>query len=271
MITRIREKQKRNIQTLKINRQTYNHRGKNPGSGLKVIFRYIRVVINIPRHTFIDLHCHGKWASTKHATAVYSVRYQDAQGISAGKGMYSIGLHPWDAGSIHFDADLFYSLAGQPSFIAIGEVGLDKVKGPALDIQAQLFIKQVEAAEHYGKPIIIHCVKAWEELMALKKLLSPRTAWIIHGFRGKPELASQLVNNGFYLSFGEAILTGGTSLGKSVRDTPINRIFLETDESQVPISEVYSAAAAIRNCSLIELQIYITENFERAFGFQPTS
>ena len=72
-----------------------------------------------------------------------------------------------------------------------------------MDLQKEVFLAQANLAEETHKPLIIHCVKAWADLIACKKAVKPEMPWIIHGFRGNGELASQLVRLGFYLSFGD--------------------------------------------------------------------
>jgi len=115
--------------------------------------------------------------------------------------------------------------------------------------------------------VIIHCVKSWQSLIRIRHIPAPSVPWLIHGFTGKPELAGRLVMEGFYLSFGAALLQEETRLPDSFRRTPSNRLFLETDESSASIGEIYEKAASIRNVSLIELKTYISENFETVFRF----
>lgn len=215
----------------------------------------------------IDLHTHSATDDQPGTFAIRNIRYQDAANLKPGEGYFSVGLHPWEAGSIHLNLDLLDQFMGRPYFIALGEIGLDKLKGPDQDFQAQVFIDQARIAEAHCKPVIIHCVRAWESLIMIKHILAPSVPWIIHGFSGKPELAGRLVSEGFYLSYGAALLNKDTRLPDSFRYTPINRLFLETDESTASIREIYERAASIRNISLIELKIYIAENFETVFRF----
>lgn len=215
----------------------------------------------------IDLHTHSITNSLPGTFTIRNIRYQDAADLKPGEGYYSVGLHPWDAGRAHLNLDLLDQLMGRPYFIALGEIGLDKLKGPDADVQTQVFIDQARIAEAHSKPVILHCVRSWEPLITIKHILAPSVPWIIHGFSGKPELASRLIMEGFYLSFGAALLKEDTRLPDSFRYTPSNRLFLETDESTASISEIYERAASIKNISLIELKIYISENFETVFNF----
>ena len=119
--------------------------------------------------------------------------------------MYSVGIHPWWTADAAWE-DLkegFYLWAQHPQVVRIGECGLDKLKGGALDLQEQVFLMHVALSERIQKPLTIHCVKAFDRLLALRKQLRPTQRWAIHGFHGKPEQAQQLLATGFDLSFGK--------------------------------------------------------------------
>lgn len=151
---------------------------------------------------------------------------------------YSVGVHPWDAGS--FDLRALEEAAAQEAVEAIGETGLDTLRGPSLEVQEPVFRAHVDLSESLGKPLVIHCVKAFDRLMALKKELKPTQPWIIHGFRGKPQQAEQLLRAGFHLSLGPNFNP------ETARVIPSDRLHIETDDSHVPITEVAAAVAAAR-------------------------
>lgn len=118
---------------------------------------------------------------------------------------YSVGIHPWWTADVAWE-DLkegFYLWAQHPQVVRIGECGLDKLKGGALDLQERVFLMHVKLSEQLQKPLTIHCVKTFDRLLALHKQLRPTQRLAIHGFRGKPEQAQQLLAAGFDLSFGE--------------------------------------------------------------------
>ena len=118
---------------------------------------------------------------------------------------YSVGIHPWEL-TEHNAGQLLDYLKQQlrkKQFVAVGEAGLDKLAVASMELQLTVFKAQVRLSEEYGLPLIIHCVKAMDELLAVKKEFRPQQAWVWHGFRGKPEQAMQLLKKGFYLSFGE--------------------------------------------------------------------
>ena len=137
--------------------------------------------------------------------------------------------------------------AADKRVLVIGECGLDKHSQVSLEIQIKLFEMQIRLSERLKKPLIIHCVGHFNELFELKKQLQPQQLWIIHGFRGKPELAKQAIKAGFALSF------GGNFNPESVAVTPLEKLFVETDESLSLIDETYSKIALIKNCNLLDL------------------
>lgn len=121
-------------------------------------------------------------------------------------------------------------------------------------------------AEELEKPLIIHCVRANDEVLTFKKMLKPAQPWIIHGFAGHPNTAKQLVANGLWLSFGHAILQNEKAAA-ALAAMPADRFFLETDtRSDLLIEDVFEAAAKIRGCSVEWLQGQIWANFSGTFG-----
>ncbi|MBR4297345.1 MAG: TatD family hydrolase [Bacteroidaceae bacterium] len=117
---------------------------------------------------------------------------------------YSVGIHPWwtEDENINEIIKGFYFWATHPQVIRIGECGIDKLRGATEVEQERIFTLHIELAEKLHKPLTIHCVKAFDRILALHKQLHPTQRWCIHGFRGKPELAQQLLATGIDLSFG---------------------------------------------------------------------
>lgn len=112
--------------------------------------------------------------------------------------LYSVGWHPWWAQP---DMEWVERMAQMPQVVMIGECGLDKRRSPLpFSEQIELTRQHALLAERLHKPLILHVVAAWAEIIALRRELRPEQPWIIHGFRGKPQLAQQLVRAGFYIS-----------------------------------------------------------------------
>lgn len=202
--------------------------------------------------TLIDLHTHNNAPAAN--TIFNSNCYIDGRSIS-------IGIHPW-----HINNDwqnIFADIATHAkadNVVAIGECGFDMLKSPApIELQEEIFKTHVELSEELQKPLIIHCVKAHDRLIALHKELKPQQVWILHGFRGKPQQALQLVRAGLYISLGEKFNP------ESANAIPMEKLFIETDKSPLPLTEIYAAVAAAKGTTKEQLAQQIAIN-ARIFG-----
>lgn len=180
-------------------------------------------------HCFDDIHTHDASQATT-GRAVVSQR--PGEPMLSG-GFYSVGIHPWDT-----DRPVTLSMlrrlvtdAADPRVVAIGECGFDALRGAPLDEQRRLFDFHARLAERFGKPLIIHAVRANSELMAAIGRHRPSVPWIIHGFRGKPELARQLVRAGYSLSLGPR---HNPAVPAAV---PASRLYRETDSMPSPVDK----------------------------------
>lgn len=171
--------------------------------------------------------------------------------------LYSAGIHPWNTERplTERDWEILEALASDPRVCAIGECGVDLGHGAPLYQQLLVLKRQIELAEKMRKPMVFHCVKSADILMGLKRDFNPRQPWIVHGFRGKPALAAQLTEKGFYLSFGEKFNPDTVSV------TNPERILAETDESLLPIEEII---ARLSEAAGYELLPRIEENIRVA-------
>lgn len=155
---------------------------------------------------------------------------------------YSAGLHPWYLPATHdeLEAQLrsLEQVACMDQVVAIGEAGLDASRVAAGWLQLTAFKRQAMIAESVGKPLIIHDVRCHEAILALKKELRPRSLWILHGFRSRPEVAKMFISHGIALSFGERFNP------LTLRMTPPGMIYAETDMSTLPISDIISRLSA---------------------------
>ena len=113
---------------------------------------------------------------------------------------FSVGIHPWDA-DLEISFSEFEGMIQNQNCLAIGECGLDKLKGPDLEIQKTIFISQLDLAVKYQLPVIIHCVKAFDELIEICKPYYSKVSLIIHGFNKSSQLAKQLIDKGVYISW----------------------------------------------------------------------
>ncbi len=176
---------------------------------------------------------------------------------------YSIGIHPWyiNYDGIETDLAIINEKLSLKSCLALGECGLDKRIEISMDFQLQVFEKQLLLAKKHKKPVILHCVSAYQEVIEVKKRLQIETPMIIHGFSKNWQVAKSLLDNGFYLSFGKYLLRN-PELSTVFEQVPNDRFFLETDTVEESIIEVYQKASSIKK-SNIESQV--EQNFNRVF------
>lgn len=173
---------------------------------------------------------------------------------------FSCGIHPWYSENHETQFHLLKKIVQSNSnIVAIGEIGLDKVKGLDIDTQMQIFRMQAQLSEEVNKPVIIHCVKAWDELIALKRELDPRQPWIIHGYRGGLEQTKQLLKFGFYFSIGELYNT------ETIKEIPPAALFLETDMSDISVFTIYHNVASDMGVNMTELIDIVGKNVSNTF------
>lgn len=148
--------------------------------------------------------------------------------------LYSVGIHPWwTVSDVTPLLQGLQQLLPHPQIVALGECGFDGLRGASLAEQEKIFAAQVALSEQYRLPLTIHCVRAFDHLLAVRKKLRPSQRWTIHGFRGKPALAQQLLAAGFDLSFGLHFNA------ESLRLVPPERRHAETDDALCDIAEVH--------------------------------
>ncbi|WP_163407047.1 TatD family hydrolase [Flavobacterium ajazii] len=181
---------------------------------------------------------------------------------------YSIGIHPWHIKESKIDSELqiIEEKLSTKNCLAVGECGLDKRIEIPLEQQVTVFEKQLFLAEKYKKPVIIHCVAAYQEVIAVKKKLKISVPMIIHGFSKNSQVAGQLIKEGFYISFGKYLLQN-PDLKTVFQQIPNNRFFLETDTIEENIEQVYNLASEYKNLKIKELQSIISSNYRNVFEF----
>lgn len=180
---------------------------------------------------------------------------------------YSIGIHPWyiDENRLESDLEIIKEKLQLSECLALGECGLDKRIEIPLELQFSVFKKQLEIVKQTKKPIVLHCVAAYDEVIAIKKEMKIENPMIIHGFSKNEQVAKSLLNNGFYLSFGKYLLRN-PDLEKVFTFAPENQILLETDTIEESIYEVYKKAASIKGISVEEMKTIVFTNFSRIFS-----
>ncbi|QQS49828.1 MAG: TatD family hydrolase [Bacteroidota bacterium] len=217
---------------------------------------------------YIDIHRHS--ADRGEADLVVRNLYHTEVSEIQQTPYCSVGVHPWH---IHeaVSQDIIDKLgnsAKNSHVLAIGETGLDKSIETKLEWQLDAFQKQLEIAKSINKPMIIHCVRAYNELQLLRKNSAHQQAWIFHWFNASAQTAFDLIHKGCYLSFGHMLFKENTKAYQAFLEIPVERIFLETDDAAISIKEVYAKAAGLKHLSGEQMQAQIKSNFKHCFGFE---
>ncbi|EJL73687.1 TatD family hydrolase [Chryseobacterium populi] len=201
---------------------------------------------------YFDFHHHKK-------NLPYGIYNVDTEGIPPDF-LYSVGIHPKDIRPGFIDNQLCWLTSNiSENCFAIGECGLDSLVSIDPKIQEDVFLRQIEISNEVKKPLIIHCVRKFYEVISFRK--KAEQAMIIHGFNKKQNIAEDLLRNNFYLSFGKAVLYN-LSLQNILKTVPSDKFFLETDNDDFTLKELYQKVSEIKGISLEQLNKQISENLE---------
>jgi TatD DNase family protein len=181
--------------------------------------------------------------------------------------LFSTGLHPWHIEKVNPE-ECFQAInraAQQKNMLVVGECGLDRSIDVDFAKQRWCFEQQVQIANNHCKPLIIHCVRAYYDILKHKKENKSGLPWIIHGYNGNLETTLSLIKHDFYFSVGERFLNDEAK-HDIFRSIPIERLFLETDDGDISIAEIYSLAAQVLKLDENELTQIVASNFKTTFG-----
>jgi TatD DNase family protein len=181
---------------------------------------------------------------------------------------YSYGIHPWHVDGDYADAlEHLKEISQEKGCLAIGECGLDKNCEVDFALQEKVFAAQVKLANKLKKPLIIHCVKAFNELINCLNHNDNKVPVIIHGFNNNENIARILTEEGYYFSFGKALLGYESNAAKAIKVIGRKRFFLETDDKDLSIKYVYLKAGELLGVNDEIIQIQMEENFKNVFNF----
>ena len=200
---------------------------------------------------------------THHSHQPYAIINAEASNIAFDEHLhYSAGIHPWNAENA---TESLFSRLEQllqlGNVVAVGECGIDKAIATPIDVQQSVMMRQVELSEKYEKPLIVHCVRAWQEIITLHKSIKPSQKWIIHGFRAKPTVLEALLKEDFLFSYGPLFNA------QSLINTPLHSLLIETDESHRSIDEVSQSVSATLGITESKLIQSVSTNICQCFKF----
>ncbi|MES2517194.1 MAG: TatD family hydrolase [Bacteroidota bacterium] len=217
---------------------------------------------------FIDIHTHNQTPEEGALKIINAPQFWDFSEQTST--YFSLGLHPWylDKNTFESEFEKLEQNAKNQQVAMIGECGLDRNTDIDLAFQTEIFIRQIQLAERLQKPVIIHCVRAFPEIIAIKKKLNPSVPMIIHGFNNNLQICQQLIQHQFHISLGAALLNPNSNASKVISMIPKEKLFLETDDKNCTISSIFVLASTYRNVQIEILQESIKNNFNRIFSHQ---
>ena len=214
---------------------------------------------------YIDIHSHSKIEAPN-----IGIRSMFIQETTIGMDFdspFSIGLHPWHISKTnHQEAlknmELFIE---HPMLKAIGECGLDRSIAVNYELQKEVFLSQLILADLYDKPLIVHNVRAFDDFLSILKQEKPNIPLLFHAFNGNADILNKLLQFNTFYSFGKDLEKENSKTSRIIRNIPINRLFLETDDSNVKIEDIYSIAASKIGISMKKLKNQIYYNYKSLF------
>ncbi|MCK4880738.1 MAG: TatD family hydrolase [Bacteroidales bacterium] len=210
---------------------------------------------------YINIHGHRQ-ANTIEEWVMMNLMAKDFPPDDIENGYYSVGFHPCNIGKVDEQEtlDKVRMALEHPRILAVGEIGLDKSLETPMEEQVRIFEKQVEIAESANLPVVLHVVRSFNEMVGFMKAHQPVVSMIIHGYNGSAQMADELVKAGFLISFGEAITGEHSKIIEALQRVPVEMMFLETDEGDMDIRELYQFAAEVKGISVDHLRVQIFEN-----------
>lgn len=211
---------------------------------------------------FVNIHTH--FAGNDNQIVIINSLPQDD--VNENK-YYSCGIHPWFIqNNWDIQQEQLRNKILQKNVIAIGECGLDKLKGADFNLQQEVFIHHIKLANEFNLPLIIHNVKSHQEILNLLFQFKNKQKVIFHGFNNNLRIAHQIIQNACYLSFGTALFNPKSNAVQVLKAIPYEIFFLETDDStQYSIEEVYAKASEILNIPLQKLKEDLFLRFKEVF------
>jgi TatD DNase family protein len=216
-------------------------------------------------YKYIDIHTHTFYEAGD-TDILLNVFAHDKEALllPANK---SVGLHPWHIEENNWKQQftLVENAVNEDGVIAVGEAGLDRAIKTDYNLQNEIFRSHIMIAEQKRKPLIIHCVRSYSEMLSYRKKSDLSVPWIFHWYNADMQIASELVRKNCYLSFGHMLFNEQSRAFRSFKEIPAEFIFFETDDAGYSIQQVYEKAALLRNMSIDKLKMRIMDNFTACF------
>lgn len=211
---------------------------------------------------YLDFHCHSVKPRDNKFVIHSLFLHEDQEFTRKENQLYTIGLHPWYADQLSKEETALQleKIIAEKKIIAVGEAGLDKIKGVKWEIQESIFQAHIEIAAKHNLPLIIHSVRTHNEVIKMRKDSNTKNPWVIHLFSGSEQIANDFIRHGCYLSIGHHILDKKSRVSNYLHKIPIKKIFLETDDFTIDIEEIYAKVAEIYQVSLSFMKKQMFDN-----------
>jgi TatD DNase family protein len=217
---------------------------------------------------YLNIHSHS-FSEKKNTKTIFNfiVPWEDenlaANELELPEGWLSVGVHPWYISESDLETQLHWlrRIAANDRVKLIGECGLDRLKGADLQLQETVFREHIRLANELNKPLVVHCVRCFNELLSIKKVLRPKVPIVVHGFNANLQIGEQLMAKDFYFSLGAALLNQESNASQLLEKLPLERLFLETDDADISVQTLYKIVAERKGISSESLQNLLYENF----------
>ena len=210
-----------------------------------------------------DAHAHARYGAVPDGDVFRLWNLGEPCSLPPDHVFFSAGIYPQDA--LKYSCADFEALWDAPNCLAVGECGLDRTADVPLARQTEVFEAQIAQAVKRNKPLVIHCVRCFPELIRMKKDSgADALPWVLHGFRGAKRKAFELLDAGFALSFGAGLLRDAGNM-EYFAEIPLDRILIETDESPELFPQILAEAAAMHLLPPAEFAAAVEANFRRIF------
>ena len=202
--------------------------------------------------TYFDFHHHH----FEKKSGIYNLKF----GESLSDSFFSAGIHP-DACAEKADEQFEWlkEISKNRNCLAIGECGLDGMIKIDDEIQEEVFQRQIDLANEVNKPLIIHCVRRYSQMVHFRK--RAKVPMIIHGFNKRKTIGDDLLKHDFYLSFGKSVLHN-VNLQGFVAAFPVDKLFLETDSADFELGLLYQKVADLKKICVEKLSEQIEQNLK---------
>ena len=215
---------------------------------------------------YIDFHTHKPlYSADPNVLEIISMH----KNVKYESEYFTVGHHPWWTNEQLSDADLLNMemFLSNKHCLGIGECGLDKLKGATKEIQEEVFYQHIMLANKNNVPLIVHCVRQYDQVLNFKKKYG-KTPWVIHGFRRNKQLAKSLIDQEIMLSV-SPLRQMNESFVEMLQFLPKEHYFIETDsEYSLTIMERYQLIAELKKVDLEELKGQMKVNFDRFLGWK---